>query len=58
MAAGRLRVAPLAHVALGAAGALRQFFAAQRAGAGQRLVQAELAAQADHHAGVAGAQVT
>ncbi len=50
VAACRLLVQPFAHVALGAAGAPRELFRAQRAGAGQRLVQPELAAQADHDA--------
>jgi hypothetical protein len=58
VAAGRLRVEPFAHIALGAAGAPGHFFRAQRAGARQGLVQAELRTQADHHAGVAGGEVT
>jgi hypothetical protein len=55
--AGSLGVEPLAHIALGAAGAPRQLLRAQRPGAGQGLVQAQLVAQADHHAGVAGGDV-
>ena len=57
IAAGRLRVQPFAHVALGAAGPRGDFLGAQRSGAGHRLVEAELAAEADHHAGIAGRQV-
>ena len=57
VAARGLRVEPLAHVALGAAGARGELLGAERAGAGHRLVQAELAAEADHHAAVAGGKV-
>ncbi len=57
VAARRLRVEPLAHVARRAAGARSELVGAQRSGAGHGLVQAELGAEADHHAAVAGGEV-
>jgi hypothetical protein len=45
VAAGGLRVEPLAHVTLGAAGARRQFLGAGGSGAGQRLVDLQLDAR-------------
>jgi hypothetical protein len=57
VAAGDLRVQPLSHVALGAPGARRELPGAERAGPRHRLVEAELAAQADHDAAVGARQV-
>ena len=47
VAARRLRVQPLAHVALGRAGARGQVGGRERAGAGERAVEAELVAHHD-----------
>ena len=53
-----LAVEPLEHVALGAARPLGDLGRGQRPGAVEGLVKAEPVAQADHHAAVAGGQVT
>ena len=57
VAAGRLRVQPLLHVALGAAGAVGELGRRERARARHRRVQPELVADPHHHAAVARRQV-
>ncbi len=52
-----LCVQPLAHIALGAAGAVGELPGAERAGARHGFVESELAAEADHDAAVGGGQV-
>ena len=57
VSAGGLRAQPLTHVALGALRALGEFTRADGACARQCLVEPELGAEADEHAGVPGGRV-
>src|SRR5690606_22117813 len=50
VATGGLAVEPVAYIALGASGPLRDLGRAQRAGVAHRPVEAALVAETDHHA--------